>query len=54
MTNKKIIKNINGAEIIIYPPQKDEYEKSNDYSIIVGVEYGKYKFLVAADRKSVV
>ena len=43
MTNKKIIKNINGAEIIIYPPQKDEYEKSNDYSIIVGVEYGKYK-----------
>lgn len=51
MTNKKIIKNINGAEIIIYPPQKDEYEKSNDYSIIVGVEYGKYKFLFAADAE---
>ena len=50
MTNKKIIKNINGAEIIIYPPQKDEYEKSNDYSIIVGVEYGKYKFLGEINR----
>ena len=30
---------------------KDEYEKSNDYSIIVGVEYGKYKFLFAADAE---
>ena len=51
LTSKKIIKNINGAEIIIYPPQKDEYEKSNDYSIIVGVKYGKYKFLFAADAE---
>ena len=37
MTNKKIIKNINGAEIIIYPPQKDEYEKMKE-TIMVEVK----------------
>ena len=43
--------NINGAQITIYPALKDSYEKSNDYCIIVGIDYGKYRFLFAADAE---
>ena len=48
LLHNKIVKNINGANITIYPAIKDEYEKSNDYCIIVGIDYGKYRFLFAA------
>lgn len=43
--------NINKAHITIYPALKDSYEKSNDYSIIVGIDYGDYRFLFAADAE---
>ena len=35
----------------IYPAIKDTYDKSNDYSIIVGVDYGKYRFLFTGDAE---
>lgn len=42
---------INGAEINIYPALKKKYEESNDYSIIVGITYGKSSFLFAGDAE---
>lgn len=42
---------INGADITIYPALKEHYEKSNDYSILVGIDYGEYRFLFAADAE---
>lgn len=42
---------INGAVINIYPALKDEYLESNDYSIIVDMEYGKYSVLFAGDAE---
>lgn len=51
LLHNKIIKNINGANITIYPALKNSYEKSNDYCIIVGIDYGKYRFLFAADAE---
>lgn len=39
------------AEINIYPALKKSYSQSNDYSIIVSINYGKYKFLFAGDAK---
>ncbi|WP_243281394.1 MBL fold metallo-hydrolase [Clostridium sp. D53t1_180928_C8] len=51
LLHSNIITNINGAKITIYPAIKDSYDKSNDYCIIVGVDYGKYRFLFAGDAE---
>ncbi|MDU4325489.1 MAG: MBL fold metallo-hydrolase [Clostridium celatum] len=51
LLHSNIITNINGAKITIYPAIKDTYDKSNDYSIIVGVDYGKYRFLFTGDAE---
>lgn len=51
LLHSNIITNINGAKITIYPALNDSYEKSNDYCIIVGIEYGDYKFLFAGDAE---
>lgn len=42
---------INGAEVNIYPAEKESYVESNDYSIIVGIIYGKYSYLFAGDAE---
>lgn len=42
---------INNAEINIYAPVQSTYSKSNDYSIIVGITYGRYSFLFAGDAE---
>ncbi|MCE9655084.1 ComEC/Rec2 family competence protein [Clostridium celatum] len=42
---------INDAKIKLYPTKKEKYEKSNDYSIIISIEYGEYKYLFAADAE---
>lgn len=39
LLHNNIETNINGAKITIYPAIKDSYEKSNDYCIIVGIDY---------------
>ncbi|MDU4660142.1 MAG: MBL fold metallo-hydrolase, partial [Clostridium butyricum] len=39
------------AEINIYPALKKSYSQSNDYSIIVSINYGKYNFLFAGDAE---
>lgn len=51
LLHSNIVTNINGAKITIYPALKDSYDKSNDYCIIVGIDYGKYRFLFAADAE---
>ncbi|HCW54681.1 MAG TPA: MBL fold protein [Clostridium sp.] len=51
LLHEKITTEINGAEINIYPAQKNYYEKSNDYSIIVELKYGEYSFLFAGDAE---
>ena len=51
LLHEKISTEINGAEINIYPAQKDYYEQSNDYSIIVELIYGEYNFLFAGDAE---
>lgn len=48
-SNKQI--EINGAKINIYPPEKSKYTKSNDYSLIVEIEYGNYNYLFAGDAE---
>lgn len=42
---------LNGAEINIYPAEKETYLESNDYSIIVGITYGEYSYLFAGDAE---
>lgn len=51
LLHNEINRDVNDANITIYPALKDEYEKSNDYCIIVGIDYGKYRFLFAADAE---
>ncbi|MDO5516360.1 MAG: MBL fold metallo-hydrolase [Clostridium sp.] len=51
LLHENISTEINGAEINIYPAEKDYYEQSNDYSIIVELKYGKYNFLFAGDAE---
>lgn len=51
LLHNNIVTNIMEAKITIYPALKDKYDKSNDYCIIVGVDYGKYRFLFAADAE---
>lgn len=47
--NKHI--NINGADIIIFPPFKEEYKKSNNYQLIVSIHYENYSFLFMGDAQ---
>lgn len=49
--HKDINDEINGAKISIYPALKQKYAESNDYSIIVGITYGKHSFLFAGDAE---
>lgn len=42
---------INDAKIKLYPAKKEKYEKSNDYSIIISIEYGEQRYLFAADAE---
>ncbi|WP_315081684.1 MBL fold metallo-hydrolase [uncultured Clostridium sp.] len=51
MPHEDIHVQIGDAKIKISPALKYQYEKSNDYSIIVGIEYGKYNFLFAGDSE---
>ena len=51
LLHKIIDDDLSGAHITIYPAKEESYNKSNDYSIIVGIEYGKYRFLFAADAE---
>lgn len=51
LLHEKISTEINGAEINIYPAQKNYYKESNDYSIIVELKYGDYSFLFAGDAE---
>ena len=52
LIHSNIVTNINGAKMTIYPAIKSRYDKSNDYCIIVGIDYGKYRFLFAADAEN--
>lgn len=41
---------LNNAEILIYPPQKNEYkEEDNDFSLVISLRYGKRRFLFTGD-----
>lgn len=51
LLHEKINVQINNTEINIYPPLKSTYSKSNDYSIIVEITYGRYNFLFAGDAE---
>ena len=51
LIHETISMDINDAQINIYPALKDTYLQSNDYSIIVGITYGKYSFLFAGDAE---
>lgn len=44
---------INGASFTLYPPLKDKYELSNDYSIITSLTYGEHSFLFTGDAESI-
>ena len=44
---------INGASLTLYPPLKDKYELSNDYSIITSLTYGDHSFLFTGDAESI-
>ncbi|MCD8119368.1 MAG: MBL fold metallo-hydrolase [Lachnospiraceae bacterium] len=40
-----------GNTIHLYPPEAEEYEQSNDYSIVSAVYYGDYSFLLMGDAE---
>lgn len=41
---------LDGAEILIYPPQRKEYEEEdNDFSLVISMVYGEKSFLFAGD-----
>lgn len=44
---------IEKGKFIIYPPMKDSYEKSNDYSLITSLKYGEKSFLFAGDAEAI-
>lgn len=44
---------LNDATFIISPPLQEEYELSNDYSLITSVSYGNQSFLFAGDAESI-
>ena len=48
----KIKLNIGDIFLEISSALQDKYDKSNDYSIIVSIEYGKYNYLFAGDAEA--
>ncbi len=41
---------MDGANVLIYPPQQEEYkEEDNDFSLVVSMGYGEKSFLFAGD-----
>ena len=44
---------INGASFIISAPLKEEYEQSNDYSLITSLSYKDQSFLFAGDAEAI-
>lgn len=41
---------LDGAELVIYPPQKESYEEEdNDFSLVVSMRHGEGSFLFAGD-----
>lgn len=52
MLTKTLDLTINNSQLILYPPQQQEYEQSNDYSIITSLIYGDNSFLFAGDAES--
>lgn len=41
---------LDGAEFLIYPPQRQEYkEEDNDFSLVISMVYGERRFLFAGD-----
>ena len=51
LLHEEISVNLKDVKINIYPALKKEYSKSNDYSIITEVLYGKYSFLFMGDAE---
>lgn len=51
LPHENIYLDINNAKIEIFPAEKNSYEESNDYSIIVGITYGDYSYLFAGDAE---
>ena len=42
--------NLDGVDLLIYPPQKSEYEtEDNDFSLVISMTYGNRSFLFAGD-----
>lgn len=45
---------MDGADILIYPPQQKEYEEEdNDFSLVISMTYQEKRFLFAGDCESV-
>lgn len=41
---------LDGADFLVYPPQKEEYEEEdNDFSLVISMTYGNRSFLFAGD-----
>lgn len=40
-----------GNRIHFYPPKKDSYEQSNDYSLVTSITYGDHSFLLTGDAE---
>ena len=51
LLHEEISVKIDNVEIKICPPKKDEYKKSNDYSIIVEINYKDKSFLFMGDAE---
>ena len=44
---------VNGATIIVSAPLREEYEQSNDYSLITSLSYKNQSFLFAGDAEAI-
>lgn len=44
---------LNGATFKIYAPLQEEYEQSNNYSLITSVSYGNHSFLFTGDAEDI-
>lgn len=51
LLHNEIETKINDIELKIYPPEKNEYKESNDYSIIVDITYKDQSFLFMGDAE---
>ncbi|MDE7014568.1 MAG: MBL fold metallo-hydrolase [Kineothrix sp.] len=50
LVNETMRMSLDGAEILIYPPQQEAYEEEdNDFSLVVSMIYGEKSFLFAGD-----